>query len=143
MKILDKAFQIIFARFRRKMGDSNLEAAWIRARNKVAWYVGMLIAAATVILVAALYSVSKVGTHLDNRRSAQLIAAAAFIIGMFLLNQRFKKFLSNPPAVPPQEARTDWQFLFWYRVVVIGIFCLTCLVGVVLHETGVSFLRGL
>jgi hypothetical protein len=33
VKILDKLFQIVFARYRRKLGDSKLQSAWFRRRG--------------------------------------------------------------------------------------------------------------
>jgi predicted outer membrane lipoprotein len=142
VKWIDKFFQVIFARFRRQVGDSNLDAAWLRARNKVAWYLGIPLGCGAGIVVALFYSVSKVGTHIEHRRAGQLIAVAACVASILLLNQRFRKYLSNPPSVPSEESRADARLVFWFRLAVIGIFVVTCLTGILLHEAGVSFLEG-
>src|ERR1700691_4277094 len=52
MEMLDKVFQILFARTRRQMGDSNLEWAWRSASNKVAGYLALPFRAGAVVLAA-------------------------------------------------------------------------------------------
>jgi hypothetical protein len=141
MEILDRVFQVIFARYRRKLGESNLESAWRRATNRVSGYLVLPIAATAGALVLMMYAFTGAGTAAEHKRSVQMITVVAGVVVFYLLDQRFRKYLQTPPALPSVEARADTQLVFWFRVIAVGIFALTCLVGFFLHQAG--HLRGM
>lgn len=41
-----------------------------------------------------------------------------------------------------EESRAETRFLFFFRVISIAAFALTCLIGFLVHRTGVEFLQG-
>jgi hypothetical protein len=141
METLDRVFQLVFARFRRKLGDSNFESAWRRATNRVSGYLVLPIAAGVVVLVLVMYAVIGTGTPVEHKRLGQIIAVVAGVVVSYLLDRRFRKYLLAPPALPPVEARIDTQLVFWFRVIAVALFVLTCLVGFFLHQAG--YLRGM
>lgn len=143
LEVLDKVFEILFARMRRKTGNSNLERAWHSASNRVAGYLALPFGAATVVLAVVIYAVSGEGTRIEHRHWGQFIAWAVGVLVIVLLNRRFKKYLSAAPALPATESRADTRLVFWFRTISLGSFALTCLIGLVLHYAGFRFLQGL
>jgi hypothetical protein len=53
MATLDRVFQVVFARYRRKASGPNLDSAWRRAANRVSGYVVLPVASVTFVLVMA------------------------------------------------------------------------------------------
>jgi FtsH-binding integral membrane protein len=143
MEILDRVFQVLFARMRRRLGDSNLEWAWRRASNKMAGYLAVPVGAATAVLVVVVYAVSSEGTRIEHRHWVQFIAMITGIVAIVLLNRRFRKHLSSPPALAFRESNADTRLIFWFRTISLGSFALTCVIGLLLHRAGVRFLQGL
>jgi hypothetical protein len=140
METLDRVFEVIFARWRRKLGDSNIEAAWRRASNKVSTYLLFPIAAITGVLMAVVFSFMGTGTFAEHKRAAQIVGVMVWIAISVLLDRRFKKYLLIPPRLPPDESSTDRQFVFWFHVISIGVFVITCLSGYFLHRGGLRLL---
>jgi len=143
MEMLDKVFEILFARMRRKMGDSNLEQAWRRAGNRVAGYLALPFGAAAVVLVVVIYAVSGEDTRIEHRHWGQVIAWIAGMLLFLLLNRRFRRYLSIPPVLPVAESHADARLVFWFRAISFGSFALACLIGLLLHHAGFHFLQGL
>jgi hypothetical protein len=139
VRLLDQIFLVLFARYRRK--DSNLESAWRRAANRVSRYLALPVAAATLVLIAMIYSFLRTGTPIEHKRMGQIFAGVAGLLTLHMLNRRFRQYLSFPPTLPSSEARTDTQLVFWFRIISVGIFILTCLVGFLFHRAG--YLQGL
>jgi hypothetical protein len=140
---IDNVFEVIFARYRRKMGDSNLESAWRRASNRVSGYLVLPVATATLVLIVVVYSFLGTGTPAEHKQTGEIIAGIAGVVIAYLLDRRFRKYLSVPPVLASLEARTDTHLVLWFRVIAVGIFALTCLVGFLLHQAGFRFLQGL
>jgi hypothetical protein len=143
MEIIDKVFQVVFARYRRKLGDSNLESAWRRAINTVSGYLVLPVAAAVLVLIAMTYSYMGTGTPNEHKQTGQIIAGTAGVVIFYLFRRRFRKYLSFPSVLASLEARADTRLVFWFRATAVGIFALTCLVGFLLHQAGFRFLQGL
>jgi hypothetical protein len=143
MEILERVFQILFARMRRKMGDPNLEAAWRSASNKVAGYLVLPLSAGTAVINVVVYAISGRGTRIEHRHWAQFVGVTAAVLIIVLLNRRFRKYLLIPPALPVAESHADARLIFWFRTISFGSVALTCLIGLLLHRAGFSFLQGL
>jgi hypothetical protein len=134
VRLLDQLFIVVFARYRRK--DSSLESAWRRAANRVFGYLVLPVAAATLVLIAIIYSFMQSGTPIAHKRTGQIFTGVAGVLVFYMLNRRFRQYLLVPPALPSLEARTDTQLVFWFRLISVGIFVLTCLTGFFLHHAG-------
>lgn len=142
METLDRVFQVVFARYRRKAGI-NIESAWRRAANRVSGYVVFPVASVTFVLVMAAFLLTNSGTPVEHKRTGQIIGGLAVGLVAYLMDWRFRKYLSTPQALPSSEARKDTQLYLWFRIVAVGIFILTFLLGFLLHQTGFRFLYGL
>jgi hypothetical protein len=138
VRLLDRLFVVVFARYRRK--DSNLESAWLRAANRVSGYLVLPVAAATLVLIAIVYSFMQTGTPIEHKRTGQIFTGVAGVLIFYMLNRRFRQYLSVPPALPSLETRTDTQLVFWFRLISVGIFILACLTGFLFHRAG--YLQG-
>jgi hypothetical protein len=143
MKTLERVFQVLFARMRRKMGDPNLEGAWRSASNKVAGYLALPLSAATAVLNVVVYAISGRGTRIEYRHWAQFFGVTAAVLIIVLLNRRFRKYLSIPPVLAVAESHADARLVFWFRALAFGSVALTCLIGLLLHHAGFRFLQGL
>lgn len=142
MEMLDKVFLVIFARNRRKKGDSNLESAWYLASYKMSAYIGWPVAAATLVLAAATYALTRAGSPSAHKHLGELMAAAVWLMAAYLLDRRFRKYLSNPPTLTSQESPHEWRLVVGFRAASLGFFALTCLVGFLLHRAGFHFIQG-
>jgi hypothetical protein len=78
---------------------------------------------------------------MEHKRTGQIIAGVTGIAIIFALQRRFREYLLVTPALPSLEAPADSQLVFWFRLVSLGIFLLTCLAGFLLHRAG--FLQGI
>ena len=142
MEILDKVFAVLFARFRRQMGDANLEAAWRRASLRVSASVGWPMAATLVMVMAVFYAVAAVGSPPEHKRWGQLIAGAIGVLIAMRLERRFRPYLADPPALSAEESSSEARLVFWFRAVCYSVFGGICLIGFLLHESGVRVLQG-
>ena len=138
MRLFDQLFVVLFARYRRK--DSNLESAWRRAANRVTGYFVFPVAAATLVLIAFIYSFMRTGTPIEHKRTGEIVAGVAGVVIFYMLRRRFRQYLFVPPKLPSLEARTDTQLVWWFRLISAGIFILTCVTGFLLHRAG--YLQG-
>jgi len=141
--VLDKVFEILFARLRRKTGDSDLERSWRSASNRVAGYLALPFGAGAVVLEVVVYAVSPEGTRIEHRHWGQVIAWIAGMMAILLLSRRFRKYLSAPPALSAAESHADKRLIFWFRTLSFGSVALTCVIGLLLHHAGFRFLQGL
>lgn len=128
MGILDRLFIIIFARYRRKRGDANLNTAWQLASYVVSIYVSWPIVAVVAFIVITGYSIIKVGDSTEHWKIALVAVVVIALIASFLLDRRFQKYLRDPPELPVQESREDRMFVFWFHATAIGIFVLIALI---------------
>jgi hypothetical protein len=142
MEILDKVFEIVFARFRREMGDANLEAAWRRASLRVSAYVGWPIGAALIVLMAVFFSFVAVGAPPEHKRWIQMLGGAIGVLTSIVLDRRFTKYLVAPPSLSAEESRTDARLVFRFRFICYSVVLLTGVVGFLLHESGATVLQG-
>jgi hypothetical protein len=140
---IDKVFQVVFARYRRKLGDSNLESAWRRATNRVSGYLILPVAVVTFVLIAVVHSYLGTDTPVEHKRTGEIVAGVAGVMIAYLLDRRFRRFLAFPPGLSSLEARTDTDLVIWFRAISVGIFVLTCVMGYLLHQAGFHFLQGL
>jgi hypothetical protein len=133
---LDRVFQVVFARSRRKLGDANIESAWRTAKSAILGYIGWPVAAASAASVMAFYALLGVGSPAQHRLSIQVAAAGGAVAIALVLDRRFRKYLSAPPPLAPEESSLETRSVLWFRTVSIGVFILTCLVGILLHIAG-------
>lgn len=142
MEILDKVFEVLFARFRREMGEANLESAWRRASFRVSTFVGWPLAVTLVMLMAVFYAVVAVGSPPEHKRWGQLIAGVLGVLLSLRLDRRFRKYLAAPPKLSAEESPLERRLVFWFRTTCYAVFGLVCLVGFLLRENGVQVLQG-
>jgi hypothetical protein len=140
MQMLDTVFEAIFARWRRELGDSNLDSAWRRAANRVSAYLLFPIAAATVVLTAVVYRLMGTGTFTEHKRLAQIVGVAIWFAISALLDRRFRKYLLNLPPLSESEPARARRYVFGFQVTCIAVFILACLSGYFLHEGGIRLL---
>jgi hypothetical protein len=134
METLDRIFLIIFGRFRRKLGNSNIASAWNRANYKVAGYMLWLISSVTMIVVVLSYCLTGGGAPARQKQSAQVIGVVTWFAFSFLLNRRYLKYLSNPPQLAAKESIQDRQLLTQFRIFCVGTFIVTGALGTFLHS---------
>jgi hypothetical protein len=142
MTSLDRVFQIIFARYRRELGDGRIEFAWRRTCNDVWWSLAWPTAAVTFILVVLTCVATGAGTLSDHRRYELISGAISFLIVSSLLKQRFKKFLLSAPQVPEVESPSDRRYVFWFRAILRGGAVLVGAMIYAAHEAGAHFMQG-
>lgn len=143
MDTLNAVFQIVFARYRRRLGDANIGAAWRLARTKVILYLAPSVAAAIVILISAVYAFAGTGTHLEHKSWGRTISVLSGILIFIFLRGRFKGYLLSPPILSSEETKAERRLVRRLWLTSFAIFCAICLIGYSLHRAGVGFLQGL
>jgi hypothetical protein len=141
--MFDRVFQIIFARFRRQYGDSNLEFAWRRATTTVSGYLVLPIAGAVIVVVMLIYALTGAGTIAQHLEYGQVVGVILWLCSFALLRRRLKRFLSRPRVLIQEEALSDARYVFWFRIGTAALFALACVVGSILHGAGRHLLRGM
>ena len=135
MKTLDTVFLILFARYRRKIGESNLEQAWRRARHSVVTYLVFPIASAAVALTTIAFALGVKGRHSDLKWWTQIVAIVVGVTCSQILYQRFNKYLAAVPNVTYEETQEEQQILYWFRGICIAVFVATCLLAFLLSNS--------
>lgn len=132
MHLLDKVFEVVFARCRRKMGESNLKEAWRFASFTLSGYLLLPIAGWAALL--ALGALSVMGFHGPiEQQSATVLQISAVVAGLLatvLLDRRFKTYLLNVPRLPALESRQDTLLIIKFRAASIGAFLVACVAAV-------------
>ena len=139
LNLLDRVFEVVFARYRRALGDSNVSSAWRRASNKVSAYVAWPVLATVGTLTIAIYSMAGIGTPTEHKGTGQVIAVIAGIATAMLLDRRFRKYLMKPPVLATEESNSEARLVFWFHACAIGIFALAGCVFALLHVAGFNF----
>ena len=133
--MMDRVFEIVFARCRRKVGDSRIESAWRNATHTVWMYAfwGMFgLGAIAWTVLNSLVGIVAVQTKVGWVIGSVLIALAS----TRLFDLRFKKYLLFPPVLPEHESASEKRLVFVFRAISIGIFLFTCAVGFFLPPAG-------
>jgi hypothetical protein len=143
MKVLDRVFDIVFAKYRRKMGDSDIIAPWRLARNTVAGYVASAFTGLTVVLGLVVGSSAGIGAKEDHRHWAQIIAVITWVIVATWPNQRFKSVLICPALLTPNETREEKWLVFKFRAICIVLLFGVAVLGLLLRKAGVPAFQGL
>jgi len=141
MEIIDKVFLVVFARYRRKVGDSDVSAAWRGASNKVTGFLVLPVAAFMVLIALTFYWIRGIEAPIDQHDKF-VTQVGAVVIGLAiiaLLERRFKKYLLSPPALTSEESRDERMLVIWFRAIAISSFVLVCLIGVFWRKAGVSW----
>jgi hypothetical protein len=136
MHVLDSIFSVIFARYRRQNEALGLESAWRRASNKVTVYLAWPIAAVVLMVLVAVNSLTRAGSHIEHKRWGQIAAGIVGATIAYLLNRRFRKFLLTPPPISSQESISETQLVSRFRAIAFGIFVLVCSIGALLRKAG-------
>ena len=138
MEIIDRVFLVVFSRFRRKVGDSDIDAAWRGASNRVTGFLVLPIAAFMVLLTLIFYWIRGIEAPIDQRAKfiTQVGAVVIGLVIVVLLERRFKKYLSVPPALSSRESLGEKRLVFRFRTIAVSVFVLICLLGILWREMG-------
>ena len=141
--VLDRVFEIMFARFRRRYGEAQLRFAWGQAASATSGFLVLPIAAAVIVGTALSYGFVRLGTPDQHTHFGSLLGVLAMLSTFVLLRIRFKKYLVFPPTLSDIESPSDRKYIFWFRASTVTIFIVVCLAGYLLRRNGVSFMQGL
>jgi len=134
--ILDKFFQLMFARFRRKIGDSQIDFAWTRASYRTTIFTAIPVCGCAALIAIGCYSLLKIDSPEEQKKIVGVAAGSAILLTSFFLDRRFKKFLTSPPPVQLQESDAETRYIWVFYFCSLGAFALTCLMAYVLREAG-------
>lgn len=118
---LDTFFILLFARYRRRVGDAQIQTAWRRACSDVWWASALAIGGMVFIGIWIWYALTRMGTPHDHREWAVYGGVGAYIIFMTLLKRRFRKFLVDVPQMPTIESASDARYIRLSRFVLNAI----------------------
>jgi hypothetical protein len=138
MNEIDRVFEVTFARWRRKLGDSNLESAWRRASNSISGLILFPTAAIVIPLSLFVMAMMQRGYSPAVKRTIQIVGVLVWFFVSFLLDRRFRKFLISPPRLDSEESLVDKRLIMRFRVTCIGSCVASCFGGWLLHRSGVS-----
>jgi hypothetical protein len=133
MELLDRIFQIVFARYRRRVGDSNLDSTWRRASNKVTGYLVFPLASISVVATLATYAVFRTGTGADHKQWSRIISIGTVLAVGVLLDRRFQKYRIAPPVLTATETRQEARLFLIYRVAAIATLLSMGLIGLLVQ----------
>jgi len=136
VKIVDKMLRILFARYRRKLGDSNIGSAHFQANNKLAAYLGFLIVAFEIVLLAIIYVPFVKGSAFDSRGTIISAMTIIYIVVTCLLMRGSSVLVRNPPRLTESETLSEARYAFWFRALSLGSFVLSCVFAFILHRLG-------
>lgn len=134
--IVDRIFVVVFARYRRKMGDGAISIAWNKARSNLLGYLIFPIVALTSVLVLVLYYVNGLRLPLDkqDRLIAQIVVGVVVLGLNVFLKRRYRSYLAMPPSLSPREPPNDSRVLLLFRAGSVGFFLAICLLGFALYR---------
>ena len=138
MELIDRIFLTVFARYRRKLGESELSAAWMRSVTKVAGFLILPVVAVTCILLIAMYLLTGAGTPADHKRWCTMTVIVSWLAMAFSLQARFNKYLNQPPILSLAESVADKHAVMWFRLACNGLFVALVVAGFVCHAAGLS-----
>jgi len=142
MTLLDRLFLVVFARYRRRMGASNDEAAWRRASNSVTLFFVFPVAVGVLGLATLSYWWTGLGSHAEHRKWAQIVAGAVGLGLALLLDRRFQRYRSAPPLLGSEESRSDCRLVLTFRVLSIGLVVVIWIIGVLIRKSELGVLNG-
>jgi hypothetical protein len=90
MNEIDRVFRVTFARWRRKLGDSNLESAWRRASNSMSGFILFPTAAIVIPLSLFVMAMTQRGYSPAVKQTIQIVGVLVWFSISFLLERRFR-----------------------------------------------------
>ena len=121
LKPVDKVFLVYLARKRRKARSKSLENVWDAATYLFSIYLCAPIAATTVLLAAAVSFFSDLEFSRSYVKVWAYPVAIAFGAFIWWLNNRYKKYLVNPPELRLDETPEEARLLLKFRLLTIGL----------------------
>ena len=143
LEIIDRAFEIVFARFRRSRGEGQIEFAWHLAAGTVCGYLVLPLAAATLVVIVLIYALAGYGTPGQRTQMSQAIGLGILLTALVVFHHRFRRLLLSPPELRGTESRSERNHVLLFRAFCFGVFAAVCLGGFILHKAGVAFMRGI
>lgn len=137
---MDRVFVVIFARYRRKLGDAEIDAAWRIASNRVTSFIVLPIAALVVVTTLLLYWFEGIQSSISqhDKSLTQVVAVLVGLVLIIFLEKRFKKYLLSPPVLAVKESIEDGMLVVKFRIISVGIFLGVCLLGYFWHSSHVG-----
>ena len=134
--VIDRVFLVLFGRFRRKFGDTKIEAAWHSASFRVSGHLALFAAATVFVLFEVTQWFTGSGLAPKQERAWQIVVGVVAVSITVLLDRRFKKYLSVPPTLAAEESSAEKSLIRWFRATTIGTFAFVCLAAILMHDAG-------
>ena len=121
LKPVDKVFLVYLARKRRKSRNKSSDNVWDAATYLFSLYLCAPIAALTVLLGAVVSFFSDLEFSRSDLKGWAYPVAIAFGAFIWWQNNRYKKYLVNPPELRLDETREEARLLLKFRLLTIGL----------------------
>jgi len=134
MSIFDDVFVIVFARFRRQLGEQQIDEAWRRANLRFFGYIFWALSSFLTIFEIAIFSLIKIVSPDVEKK---VVVISVVIIGLLAsqaFSKRFKKYLSTLPRLSSSELPSETKYVRLFQAISVGIFLFLCVVAYSLHE---------
>ena len=139
---LDKFFILLFARYRRRVGDAQIEAAWRRACSDVWWASALVSCSLVVVGIFALYALTGIGTPKEHQQWVLYGGIGSYVMTIALLRRRFRKFLVDVPQITTTEFVSDTRYVRLFRIMLYSIGGAIVIAIWVLRKQHLAVLRG-
>jgi len=113
----DRFFKIVFARYRRELGESQITDAWWQAYYNVAADIVIRTAAIALFIQDLSFLGIAKGSSFEHLRFSRTALVATGVASILLLGLRFRKYLEAVPELDPQEYGSDTDFVSEFRMV--------------------------
>lgn len=113
---LDKFFILLFARYRRRLGDAQIETAWRRACSDVWWASAPVSCSLVVVGIFSLYALTGMGTPKEHQQWILFGGIGGYLVTIALLRRRFQKFLVEVPQITTTEFVSDARYVRLFRI---------------------------
>lgn len=139
---LDTFFILLFARYRRRLGDAQIETAWRRACSDVWWARALVSCSLVVVGIFVLYALTGMGTPKEHQQWVLYGGIGGYVVTIATLRRRFRKFLVEVPQIRATELVSDTRYVRLFRIMLYSIGSVIVMAIWILRKQHLAVLKG-
>ena len=131
---VDQVFAVWFARYRRRLGEARLRSAWRAAAYRASGYVLTWTVATFSLAACAIRWLQGSPLSREFASATMTVGVVLVTLVVVLLDRRWERFFSNPPALTDSESRRERLLVTLFRGLGVGSFILVAVAIIAVKE---------
>jgi hypothetical protein len=138
MNTVDEVFKVLYARFRRRYGETRRKTAWDLATYRLISYLAWGVAGAVGVVMIVTGAFIPAGSPAEHRRWGMYLAGCVAVVVIISIHRHLKPYLDQPPVLTATESKAETWLVRRFRALSFGFFALAAAIGLLCKHFGIS-----